>query len=308
MTAPILLGCLFGLGALLVLTAQPRGRPQPTLASRLQALRPDRSDSPPEPKTRVFRTDVFEFGLRPALESVGTALASAARRLGFDLAETDSRLRLTGDAGGLTLFFGQKIAAAAIGFAFFPAASGISAVPATPAFLWFAAALVAFFLPDFMLRARAEARSQQLREELAHFTDLVALAVSGGLGLESALDEALDASGNAFAAQLRGYLRQSRLHNEPPSSAIANMASDLRLADAEPLATALASAESQGAQVSQVLRAQARAMRERRRVELIEAGEKAHTRMALPIGLLILPAFFIVILYPSAMQLLQITR
>lgn len=308
MTGPILLGCLFGVGALLVLTAQPRGRPQPSLTSRLQALRPDRSDSLPEPKMRVFRTDVFEFGLRPALESIGNVLGSAARRVGLDLLETDRRLRLTGDASGLTLFLGQKIVAAAIGFVFFPAASAISGIPSTPAFLWYAAGLTAFFLPDVMLRSRAETRRQQLREELAHFTDLVALAVSGGMGLESALDEALDASGNAFASQLRGYLRESRLRNEPPSAAIARMASDLRLNDAEPLATALASAESQGIQVSQVLRAQARALRERRRLELIEAGEKAHTRMALPIGLLILPAFLIVILYPSVVQLLQITK
>lgn len=257
---------------------------------------------------RVFRTDVFEFGLRPALESIGNVLGSAARRVGLDLLETDRRLRLTGDASGLTLFLGQKIVAAAIGFVFFPAASAISGIPSTPAFLWYAAGLTAFFLPDVMLRSRAETRRQQLREELAHFTDLVALAVSGGMGLESALDEALDASGNAFASQLRGYLRESRLRNEPPSAAIARMASDLRLNDAEPLATALASAESQGIQVSQVLRAQARALRERRRLELIEAGEKAHTRMALPIGLLILPAFLIVILYPSVVQLLQITK
>lgn len=303
----VLMAVLFGIGALLVLLAQPHGRPKPSLKARLQTLRPDRTDSPAPIKERVFRTNVFEYGLRPALESFGASAASIASAFGLDLAQTASRLRITGDPGGLTLFLGQKIAAAVIGFAMFPAAASISQLPLTPAWVWFATGTVGFFFPDLMLRTRAEARQQQLREQMAHFIDLVALAVYGGLGLESALEEALAASRNDFGHALKRYLRESRLRNEPSSSAIAAMAEEFRLTDAEPLASALASAEAQGVSVSKVLRAQARAIQERRRMELIEAGEKAHTRMALPVGLLILPAFLIVIVYPSAVQLLQIT-
>jgi hypothetical protein len=307
LTGPALMAILFGTGALLVLLAQPHGRPQPSLKTRLQNLRPDRTDSPPPVKERVFRTSVFEYGMRPALESFGSATVSLASALGLDLSQTASRLRMTGDPGGLTLFLGEKIAAAVIGFAMFPAAGSISQLPSFPAWVWFAAAAVGLFLPDAILKARAEALQLQLREQMAHFIDLVALAVSGGLGLESALEEALAARDNEFGHALKPYLRESRLRNEPFSSAIAAMAKEFRLTDAEPLASALASAEAQGVSVSQVLRAQARSIQERRRMELIEAGEKAHTRMALPVGLLILPAFLIVIVFPSAVQLLQIT-
>lgn len=308
MTAPILLGLLFGLGAILVLTAQPYGRPQPSLKSKLEALRPDRNDSPTPVAQRVFRTDVFELGLRPGLEAAGQSLRSLLSSVGFDLSATAARLRLLGDHGSLALFLGQKLAAGIVGFALLPTAASISLAPSTPIWLWLAAGTIGFVLPDLMLRAKAEARRQQFREELAHFTDLVALAVSGGLGLESALEEAIEASGNEFAAELRRYLREARLRQEPPSSAIARLGEETQLDEAEPLATALATAEAQGIPVSQVLRAQARALRERRRIELIEGGEKAQTRMALPIGLLIVPAFLIVILYPSAVQLLQITK
>jgi tight adherence protein C len=308
MTAPILLGLLFGLGAILVLTAQPYGRPQPSLKSRLEALRPDRNDGPTPIARRVFRTDVFELGLRPGLETAGQSLCSLLSSVGFDLSATSARLRLLGDHGGLALFLGQKLAAGIVGFALLPTAASISLTPSTPIWLWLAAGTIGFVLPDLMLRAKAEARRLQFREELAHFTDLVALAVSGGLGLESALEEAIEASGNEFSAELRRYLREARLRQEPPSSAIARLGEETQLDEAEPLATALATAEAQGIPVSQVLRAQARALRERRRIELIEGGEKAQTRMALPIGLLIVPAFLIVILYPSAVQLLQITK
>jgi hypothetical protein len=39
----------------------------------------------------------------------------------------------------------------------------------------------------------------------------------------------------------------------------------------------------------------------------VEAGERAQIRMLLPTGLLILPAFFVVVLYPAAVQLLKVT-
>lgn len=308
MTGPVLLGGLFGLGALLILMAQPRGRPQATLRSRIEALRPDRDDEAPAPKERVFRTGVFEIGLRPALERAGAGLAALSSALGFDMAETAAKLRSVGDPGGLTLFLGQKIAAGITGFVFLPLAASISLAPATPIWLWLCAGIAGFLIPDMMLRKNAAEHRRRLREQLAHFTDLVALAVSGGLGLESAIEEGLAASGDEFSAALRRYMRDARLRKEAPSAAVARLGEELRVTEAQSLASALAAAEAQGISLSRVLKAQARAIRERRRVELIEAGVKAHTRMALPIGLLIFPAFLIVILYPAAVQLLQITK
>jgi tight adherence protein C len=308
MTAAVLMGGLFGMGALLVLTAQSRGRPQPSLKKRLESLQPDRSDDAPVSRERVFRTGAFEIGLRPALERAGSVLGSFFSAIGLDLSETASKLQSVGDPGGLTLFLGQKIAAGITGFAFLPFAASISMAPTTPIWLWLGAGITGFLIPDLMLRAKAEKHRRKLREQLAHFTDLVALAVSGGLGLESAIEEAINAGGNEFSSALRRYMRESRLRKEPPSTAVARMGEEMRLVEAATLASALATAETQGISLSRVLKAQARAIRERRRVELIEAGEKAHTRMALPIGLLIFPAFLIVVLYPAAVQLLQITK
>ncbi|MGH2703698.1 MAG: type II secretion system F family protein [Actinomycetota bacterium] len=307
---PVLLGALFGLGALLVLAAQPHGRPLPTLKARLESLRPDRRDPDHDdapPPARVFRMGIFEHGFRPALEASGREVRAITSALGLDLAGTEARLRVTGDPGGLTLFLGQKIAAAVVGFAFLTMASSVWGAGQSPLWLRLAAALFAFFLPDLMLRSRATARREELREGLAHLTDLVALAVSAGLGLDGAIDEALRSSPNRLADETRRYLRQSRLRSEPTSMALVRMGKDLQLADAEPLAAAIASAEAKGVALSEALSAQAKAIRERRRLELIAAAERSQTRMALPIGLLILPAFLSVVLYPSVMQLLQIT-
>ncbi len=307
MGAAFMVGLTFGLGVLLLLTGQPIGRARPSIASRLQALRPDRPPQTTSERVPAFRTRIFEEILRPLIERGGEALLLVARRLGLDLGETASRLMATGDPGGLGLFLGQKIATGLLGLAFLPAAAALGAFPHTPSWIWVATGLMGFLMPDAILRSKAEARRRELREGLARFADLVSLSVSAGLGLEGALEEVSRRSEGPFFEYLRRTLRETRLRGEPASTALTQLAQDLRLADAEPLASALASAQSHGIPVSQVLRAQARSIRERRRIELVEAGERAQTRMVLPVGLLILPAFFLLVLYPAAVQLLQVT-
>ena len=88
---------------------------------------------------------------------------------------------------------------------------------------------------------------------------------------------------------------------------MARLPEEVGFVDAEPLAAAIQAAADHGTAVTQALRAQARALRDRRRLELVEAAERAQVRMLLPVGLLILPAFFVVVLYPAAVQLLRLT-
>ena len=62
-----------------------------------------------------------------------------------------------------------------------------------------------------------------------------------------------------------------------------------------------------GTPILQTLRAQAHAARERRRLALLEAGERAQVTMIIPVAGLILPAFFLVILWPASVALLRLS-
>ncbi|MGH8704220.1 MAG: type II secretion system F family protein [Burkholderiales bacterium] len=307
MIGALVFGALFGLGALSVLTAQPHGAPHPTLAVRLAALRPKAEPEVTKPKARVFRTEVFEQILRPHIEHVGEALARVLGRFGLDVRATEERLRMSGDQGGLALFFGQKLASGLIGFAFLPAAGALGIAPQTPQVVWLGMAAFGFLLPDLVLRSRAQAARRRLREELVRLTEMLTLAVSAGLGLEGALEQAVTSVDGRLFAEVRRVLREAQLRGEPASKALARLPGDIGLPEIEPLTTAIRTAAAQGTPITQALRAQARAVRERRRLELIEAGERAQIRMLLPVGALILPAFFVVVLYPAAVQLLRVT-
>jgi tight adherence protein C len=307
MTEVLVYGGLLGAGALLLLTAQPVGASRPSLRRRLDALRPEATLEPTLLRERVFRSRLFEETLRPALESAGERAARFLGRLGMDLRATEERLRAVGDRGGLPLFLGQKLAGGLIGLAFLPVAASFGIAPATPVWVWLAAAAGGFALPDVMLKSRAEARRRRMREDLIHFAELLALAVSAGLGVEGALEQAASGGQGPLFDEARRLLREARMRGEPSSEALARLPAEAGLPEAEPLVQTVRAAASQGAPITQALRAQGRTLRERRRLELVEAGERAQVRMLLPIGLLILPAFFVLLLYPAAVQLLRLT-
>lgn len=307
MTEVLVLGSLFGAGAIMLLTAQPVGASRPTLARRLAALSPEPGVERARATERVFHTRFFEESLRPLLERVGSVLFGLLKRLGLDLRTTEERLRAAGEQGGLALFEGQKLAGALIGFSFLPAAESFGLAPVTPVWLWLLCAAGGFLLPDAMLKRRAETRRRRMREDLVHFAELVSLAVSAGLGIEGALEQAASSGDGPLFVELRGLLREGRVRGASASATIARLPAEVGLADVEPLAAAIQAAADHGTAVTQALRAQARTLRDRRRLELVEAAERAQVRMLLPVGLLILPAFFVVVLYPAAVQLLRLT-
>jgi tight adherence protein C len=307
MTEVLVLASLFGAGVILLLTAQPVGASRPSLARRLTALSPEPTPERALTAEPVFHTRLFEESLRPLLERAGAAVFRLLGRLGLDLRATDDRLRAAGDRGGLALFEGQKLAGALVGFSFLPAAESFGLAPVTPVWLWLAAAAGGFLLPDAMLKRRAEARRRRMREDLVHFAELVSLAVSAGIGVEGALDQAASSGEGPLFEELRALLREGRLRGASASATMARLPAEVGFVDAEPLAAAIQAAADHGTAVTQALRAQARALRDRRRLELVEAAERAQVRMLLPLGLLILPAFFVVVLYPAAVQLLRLT-
>ena len=144
--------------------------------------------------------------------------------------------------------------------------------------------------------------------ELGALLDLVTLSVSAGLGIEQALQEAALSSEGPLASEIRTALREARLTGRPVWDRLEDFGEWVGLPELASAASAVGAAAREGAPVLQGLRAQAEGVRERRRLEILEAGEKAAVRMLLPVGGLILPAFFLAVLFPAAIQILGLTH
>jgi tight adherence protein C len=296
-----------GIGLLLVLSAQPIGRPRPSLARRLQSLRPDRPDRETPP--RVFGLPGLDSLLLPGLAGLGEGFLRLATALGFDPRTTARKLRAAGEPYGPAVFWGQKLAGLIVGVVLPPIleAAGIGPSSGWPVWSWAAFAVAGFAGPDVGLNARLRARRREMLAGLAAATRLLSLAVSAGYGLEQAIAEVAASGRGPFFDELAHRISKAKLESRPAVDALADLAEDADLPELAALAGALMAGSRQGVPVLETLRAQAAAVRERWRLGLIEAGERAAVTMLLPIGVLILPAFFLVILYPAAINLLQLS-
>lgn len=297
-----------GLGLLLLLVSQPIGRARPSFAKRLEALRPDAPLPPPTPE--VFSTPGLNQTLVPLLGGAGSLALRLAALVGLHPRRLGRRLTLAGDPGGLGIFMGQKLAGAMLGLGLLPACTAVGLAPfgPWPAWTWIGAAMAGFVAPDAGLAARVAKRRRELLDGLGTAIEFLALAIAAGAGLEQALAEATTAGNGPFFDELARRLARARLEGGRGVDALNELADHVDVPELAALAGALEAGARQGTPILDTLRAQATAARERRRLGLLEAGERTQVTMLLPIGLLILPAFFLVVLYPAVTALLGISN
>jgi tight adherence protein C len=296
-----------GIGLLVLLLAQPVGRPAPTLAQRLANLHP--TQRPAAPPSTSFASPTLERLLVPPLSAAGRRLLQAAELAGAPTGRLARRLALAGEPGGPALHAGQKLLCGLVGLGLLPLLTQLAITPfgAWPTWTWLGGAITGFVAPDLALAHKAGRRRRELLSGLGTATEFLALAVAAGCGLEQALAEAATAGHGPFFTDLAHRLTLARLHGHSGVNATAQLAADLDLPELAALAGALQAASRQGTPVLQTLRAQALAARERRRLGLLEAGERAQVTMIVPVATLILPAFFLVILWPASVALLRLS-
>lgn len=301
--AAVLIAALCGLGAYLLVASLPYGAPRPSFAQQLGALR----TPPPEPLQRpvVFEAPVLERYLRPVLQHAGDAAARVGERLGLSSKATAARLAAAGERQDLGLWWGQRLASALIGFAALPAATQLGGFPLTPPVVWAGLGIAGFVGPEMSLRAKAARAHRRMREQLVRLIDLLSLAVSAGLGLESAIEEVCATQQGRLYTELADTARRAARTGKPLAAALGELPERLGLPELRPIVAAVGATATRGTSIGPVMRAQARKLRDDWRFELITAGERAQVRMLIPVGLLILPAFVLLMLYAAGAQLLR---
>lgn len=168
------------------------------------------------------------------------------------------------------------------------------------------AALLGLLLPLAWLRDRQLRRQLRTLASLPFMLELITLGIEAGLSLHSALAHAL---GKAPPSPLRGALQQLLLdiragHSRP--QAWRALAQSFELAPVNNLVSSLLQAETSGLSLAPMLRAQAEQLRNARFAAAEKQAMQAPVKMLLPLLVFILPAVFIILLYPVAMKLLAL--
>jgi tight adherence protein C len=162
----------------------------------------------------------------------------------------------------------------------------------------------ALVLPFVWLRRRVRNRKLAIWKSLADAFDLITVSVEAGLGLDAALRHVSEKLHGPLADEIRQMLREVGM-GRPRREALEDMAERIDVKELEAFVNAVVQAEQLGTSLGRVLRAQSAALRVRRRQRAEEIARKAPVKMVFPLVLCLMPAFFIVVLGPIFVRLVN---
>jgi tight adherence protein C len=158
--------------------------------------------------------------------------------------------------------------------------------------------------PMFILRRRAAHRLQQIDREVPELVDLLVTTVEAGVGFASALQITARRVEGPLGEELRVALSEQGL-GLTIQDALKNMLARANSPALRVFVQAILQGDTLGVSIGKILRDLAIDMRKRRRQAAEERAQKAPTKIIFPLVLLILPAMFIVAVWPIVYSFLH---
>lgn len=176
------------------------------------------------------------------------------------------------------------------------------------AFFAVVAAYVGHVTPGFVLDRLVAARARRLRAAFPDALDLLVVCVESGLGLAPAIQRVADeiaVSHGELAAELNLVNVEMRAGVDR-SRALKNLAERSGLEDIRGLVALLIQTMRFGTSVADALRVYSEEFRDRRTQAAEEQAAKIGTKMIFPLVLCMFPAFFLVVVGPAALRLVEV--
>jgi len=164
--------------------------------------------------------------------------------------------------------------------------------------------IVSHFVPDLLLRSKGQERQAKIALELPDTLDQMTIAVEAGLGFEAAMLRAAKNGSGPFAEELIRTLQDMQFGQSRREAYLA-LAERSTVVDLRRFLRAVIQADAYGIAVADVLRTQASEMRLKRRQRAEEKAMKIPVKVIFPLMLCILPALFIVLLGPAALDMMK---
>jgi tight adherence protein C len=168
-------------------------------------------------------------------------------------------------------------------------------------------AVVGFYLPTLFIGFRQRARHDEILASLPDALDLMVVCVEAGLGMAAALQRVgleMKLASPQLSDELALVNREMQTGISRTDS-LRNLAQRTGVDDVYSLVAMLIQTDRLGTSVAQALRAHAESMRTRRRQRAEQLARKASIKLAFPLVFFIFPALIVVLLGPSAIQLVN---
>ncbi len=164
--------------------------------------------------------------------------------------------------------------------------------------------LLGYTIPSVHLRAMANARQKKIQRQLPDVMDLLTISVEAGLGLDAAMAQVVRNVPGPLAEEL------SRLSQEinigvSRSDSFRHLGERTTVQELRGFVLSMVQADLFGVSIANVLRAQSRELRQKRRQRAEEIAQKIPVKLLFPMIFLVLPATFIIILGPGVIKIFQ---
>ncbi len=158
-------------------------------------------------------------------------------------------------------------------------------------------------IPNSHAGAMKKQRQISVRADLPFFIDLLALATEAGLDFQGGIQRIVEKSRgkSVLAEELSGVLRDITL-GAARAQALRGLADRLDMSEVSSFVNVVVDADSTGTSISKVLKDQSTQMRLERFVRAEKEGAKASQKLLIPLMLFILPAVFIMVFAPVALN------
>ena len=157
---------------------------------------------------------------------------------------------------------------------------------------------VGWRLPAIVLARRGRRRLERIEIELPELIDLLVVTLEAGLGFTAAMQRSAERLRGPLGKEIRFVLREHNL-GLTMEQALQNMLERCDAPAVRAFVRAVAQSESLGVSIGQIMRELAGDTRTRRRQIIEEKAQKAPIKILFPLAFLILPAMFVVVLFPS---------
>lgn len=168
-----------------------------------------------------------------------------------------------------------------------------------------AVSALAYFVPDILLHNTAQKRRSAMQIALPTMLDQMLISVEAGVGFEAAMDRAAQSSSGPLADEFVRTLQDIQV-GRPRREAYLDLAQRAAFPELRSFVRSIVQADQYGIAIANVLRAQAREMRLKRRQRAEEHAMKIPVKILFPLVFSILPALFVIILGPTVMNIVKV--
>ena len=163
-------------------------------------------------------------------------------------------------------------------------------------------ALLGYVIPSAQLRAMANGRQRGIQRQLSDVMDLLTISVEAGLGLDAAIAQVTKNVPGPLSEELARLSQEVQI-GVGRADAFRHLGERTQVPELRGFTLAMVQADLFGVSIANVLRAQSRELRHKRRQRAEEIAQKIPVKLLFPMIFLVLPATFIIVLGPGALKI-----